>query len=101
MSFHNILVNILLEFTNEEFGTNGRTKATQGKLIREIPPTLARSLLWFSSCPGGRADKWLRLQAPGPEGVGSNMCSAPTSVTLDELHCLSVPQLCHLEEPGW
>ena len=32
MSCRNILGNRLLEFTNEEFGTNGITKATQGKL---------------------------------------------------------------------
>ena len=32
MSCHNILGNRLLEFTNEESGTDGITKATQGKL---------------------------------------------------------------------
>ena len=32
MSCHNIPGNRLLEFTNEESGTDGITKATQGKL---------------------------------------------------------------------
>lgn len=35
MSFHSILMNKLLEFTSEEFGTKGRTKPTRGKLVRK------------------------------------------------------------------
>lgn len=35
MSCHSILINKLLEFTNEEFGIKGRTKPTHGKLVRK------------------------------------------------------------------
>lgn len=35
MSCHRILINKLLEFTNEEFGTKGRTKPTHGKLVQK------------------------------------------------------------------
>lgn len=79
MSRHNILGNRLLEFTNEEFGTNGITKATQGKLRKknkEKASALTIPLLRFSSVPAGGAVKWLRLQALGRGcGFRSVLCS--------------------------